>query len=855
MPIVGVVMHTFAQPLKLFRTPLARVYAFVALLAVVLAMVSVIVWELEQPVPGPVMTPPLLFVCFAAVEAWVIHVHFRTEAGSFSLSEIPLVLGVLYASPRSLIIGAMLGAMLGLLVARRQVPVKLLFNMINIGLFCAVTALTYRALAGVGELDRWAWVALFIATIVGSTVNILAIATAIAVTETRPSLSGVGSLLGFGLSVTVGNTAIGLACALLWPEDSFSILVLAVPAGLLFVAYRMFASERARRERVEFLYRSTSGLNSGDDGTAALGAVLDEAREMFRAEVAQAALLSGGDGRVQIRVVQSRAGHQVLAREATMAEAEAVRSAMSDLDEPQLIGEVHDSHVGRLAETVDSRDGLVAKLVTDGRDMGVLIVGNRLGEVSSFDHEDLRLLAALADQIAVSLDNDRLEQALDDLRRLERDLAHQATHDALTGLPNRALFSQRLDEAAVSSEPFAVLMIDLDDFKIVNDTMGHQHGDRLLVEVADRLRGLLRPIDTAARLGGDEFAVLLRGHSNPRDVGERIVSAVCEPIEIDGSILTVGCSIGVTNSTQQWRLAKEILQQADIAMYEVKRRGKRGVGEFTDNDAQPRSIAFQADLRQAISEGELIVRYQPIVDLETGDIRGAEALVRWDSPTRGLLLPGAFIAEAEQDGFIVPIDRWVLGQAAKDLQQLRVDGHEDLFVSVNLSARHLQAHDLVAYIRSQAPDVDGFGGRMVMELTETALMGELDRSLANLNAINALGVRFALDDFGTGYSSIGYLKEFRVDILKIAKPFIDSVAESPRDAAFVKAMVDLGHALDLSIVAEGIEADDQAEALISLGCDQGQGFLLARPMSFADLRGFIQAERRTSVRSDVLTGP
>ena len=279
--------------------------------------------------------------------------------------------------------------------------------------------------------------------------------------------------------------------------------------------------------------------------------------------------------------------------------------------------------------------------------------------------------------------------------------------------------------------------------------------------------------------------------------------------------------------------AAELVRRADLAMYQAKRAGKRGVVEYEPGIDGQQEIGFRADLRRAINEGQLELHYQPIVDLSSGHTRGLEALVRWRCPERGLLLPGAFIAQAEKDGFIIPLDRWVIERAARDLDRFRTAGHDDLFVTVNVSARHLQAPDLVTHVESLTPSVeDGFGGHLILEVTETALMREVDRSRRNTAAIREMGVRFALDDFGTGYSSIGYLREFDLDILKIAGDYVGYGTTNERNREFLGAMIELGHSLGLAVVGEGIEEVDEAATLRELGCDLGQGFLFARPAPF-----------------------
>ena len=819
--------------------PPQRVGALVGVLGVIVGGLLVMLWG-SDPIVADVEMPMLaLAALFMIVEWRVIHIQFRAEASSFSLLEVPLVLGLLYAPPRELLLAAMLGMMLGLGVARRQPLLKVAFNVANIGLYCGVAWVIVDAAALTGDLGPNAWLSVFLATAVGSSLSVLGILAAITLTEGPPGLRPTNRLFGFALAMSSANTALGLLAALLLPIQVFSIALLLIPAAMVLLAFQMFASERAQRERVEFLYRS-SRLLEADEAQHGPDALLEATREMFRAGVAALVLLPddqspastivlSGDRRIEIREVTS-------GREVSL-----IRAAFDALDEPRILDPLDEDMVAEAVRTVGGRDAIVARLATEDRNLGLLIVANRLGEVTSFTDDDLQVLGALAAQSGVLLHNDRLEQALVELRELEIQLAYQATHDTLTGLPNRSLFTRRLDEVASGSEPFAVLFMDLDDFKLVNDTRGHADGDTLLVEVADRIRTLLRPIDTAARLGGDEFAVLLREHPNPREVADRIVSHLSDPIQIGSSCVQVGCSVGIARS-ELGRGPQRLLQEADLAMYHAKRTGKRSVVEYEPGIEGQLEIGFKANLRDAISAGQLELHYQPVIDLGRRTVCGFEALVRWRSPELGLLLPGDFIDQAEHDGFIIPIDRWVLERAVTDLGRLCSLGHRDLFMAVNISARHLQAPDLVEFIRGLQPDPTGFEGRLLLEVTETALMGEIERSRSHVEAIRELGARFALDDFGTGYSSIGYLREFNIDVLKIAEPFVTASVESDRDHEFVGAMIELGHALGLTIVGEGIEHDDQARALRALGCEMGQGFLFARPVPFDEAIRIVDRE-------------
>jgi diguanylate cyclase (GGDEF)-like protein/PAS domain S-box-containing protein len=432
-------------------------------------------------------------------------------------------------------------------------------------------------------------------------------------------------------------------------------------------------------------------------------------------------------------------------------------------------------------------------------------------------------------------------------KELEDQLAHRAFHDVLTGLPNRELFTDRVEHALArqsrASERVAVLFFDVDDFKTVNDSLGHAAGDQLLVAVARRLDECLRGGDTAARLGGDEFGILLEDVADMREaagVAERLIESLRPPFEIDGKTTFVYASVGIALSEETpGQHAAELLRNADVAMFTAKRRGK-GRYEFFEPDmhtAALRRLELKAELQQALEGDQFFVHYQPSVDLASGRITGIEALVRWKHPEQGIVPPLDFIPLAEETGLILPIGRWVLREAcrqARKWQQAHPDNPE-LSVGVNLSGRQLQDPTIVADVRAALEDTQLPARTLILEITETVLLQDAEAAASTLAALKDLGVKLAIDDFGTGYSSLGYLDRFPVDIVKIAKPFIDGVAHGPDESAVAAAMITLSSTLGLKTVAEGIEDADQLAELRALSCDQGQGFFLARPVAPADV--------------------
>ncbi len=441
-------------------------------------------------------------------------------------------------------------------------------------------------------------------------------------------------------------------------------------------------------------------------------------------------------------------------------------------------------------------------------------------------------------------------------KRLERQLTHQAFHDPLTGLANRALFRDRVSHALALARrhghAITVLFLDLDDFKRVNDSLGHADGDRLLIAAAERFRSCARATDTVARLGGDEFAILVEDSPGPDGHAamlERLSAAMAQPFTLGGGEVQVNASIGVA-ATTGGETADDLLRNADVAMYTAKRRGKGRFATYQPHmytDIRER-LELETALRSAIDGEDLVLHYQPIVCLRTGAVRGAEALVRWDHPRHGLLLPEHFIPLAEETGLIIALGTWVLREACGQAARWRAE-HPGLglSVSVNISGRQLLEADLVAATRQAllASGVDA--GAVVLEITESVLMQQTDAALERLLELKALGVQLAIDDFGTGYSSLGYLRRFPIDILKIAKPFVDDVGAGPEHSALARAIVGLGDTLKLRTIAEGVELAEQRAALVELGCDLGQGHYFAPAMPAKGLDALLRAPSRAVV--------
>ena len=430
--------------------------------------------------------------------------------------------------------------------------------------------------------------------------------------------------------------------------------------------------------------------------------------------------------------------------------------------------------------------------------------------------------------------------ALMDAARRNRTLAeasrHQALHDSLTGLPNRILFYDRLEQALLGAEreqePLAVLIVDLDRFKEVNDTMGHANGDLLLQQVGPRLRAALRARDTIARMGGDEFAVLLPGTdiAGSRQVAQSLHDALEQPFELESVTLATEASVGVAHYPEHGDTAETLLQRADVAMYMAKEERSGHAFYAPESDPQdPNRLALVGELRRAISDDELVLHYQPKIDLRTDQVSGVEALVRWAHPIRGLLAPMEFIPLVEHAGLMRPLTLWVLDHALGQCRAWRDQGIE-LRVAINLAVPSLLdvqlAEDVARLLLKHAVPAH----LLELEITESSVMTDPRRAIAKLEELSAMGVRLAIDDFGTGYSSLSYLRRLPVHELKIDKSFVINMEASSDDAVIVRSTIDLCRNLGLAVVAEGVETEDAFAQLQALGCDEAQGFLMSRPL-------------------------
>jgi diguanylate cyclase (GGDEF)-like protein/PAS domain S-box-containing protein len=447
-------------------------------------------------------------------------------------------------------------------------------------------------------------------------------------------------------------------------------------------------------------------------------------------------------------------------------------------------------------------------------------------------------------------------QDISDRKRAEEQIHHAAFHDALTGLPNRTRLADRLSLAVERARRsagyrFAVLFIDLDRFKVVNDSLGHDLGDRLLVDLSRRLEGCVRKVDTIARLGGDEFAILLDGINGPEDateVAERISDALVRPFDLGGHEFSTTASIGIALSAAGYERHEDILRDADTAMYRAKANGKNRYEVF-DAGMHARAVEalrLEAELRRAVESGEIVPHYQPVVALASGEVAGFEALARWRHPQRGLVGPADFIPLAEETGLIAPLGMSVLRQACEQLARWdrELPEGEPLSMSVNVSARQFRQLDFAEEIRATLAAAGVAPERLRLEITESALMDDAAGAVETLRQLKSIGVSLAIDDFGTGYSSLSYLHRFPIDALKIDRSFVTRMSTDRESRGIVKTIITLGDELGLDVVAEGVETKEHRAALAGLSCEYGQGYYFSRPLEAARAAGLLREGAR-----------
>ncbi len=812
-----------------------------AIAAVALAFAPV---QTAAPIDLPVtLSWWALVILVAIVEFPSIHLHIRSESHSFSLGELGLCIGLFLVPPAQFVIGAVIGAAIAKL---RLPPVKWVFNVAMWGLQAAASLVVFRAVADASNPFGARGVAgAFIAMFVMGAIGVVTVSAAISLASGRIRARPLLTTTMIALPVNVANTGLGLVATYLIIEAPQLVFALVGPTLVFFLAYRAFVVEHQRHDRLKVVYQTTRSVLEAADVSSAVSAVLAQAREVFRADVAQIVLFServgdpipvstlGPGDSVSQTTTQSLVGTIFSDVAATR------RSDRLDGEKLALRGTLIGVDDGSI------RDAVVAPLEGERRLVGAMVVANRLGDSGGFDAADVLLLETLAGHAGVAIGNGRLERTLDELKELQGELAERATTDPLTGLANRGHFGACLTDALDrrdGASGVGLIYVDLDDFKGVNDRLGHAAGDHLLHELAVRLRSCLRDGDVPGRLGGDEFAVVIGQVDSVEQLtrlADRIQSAIERPLSWDGSVLEPRVSMGVALAGDETDAAS-LLADSDTAMYHAKRSGK---GQLAMYDPAMRSAQISHEnltraIGGAVEAGELVLFYQPVIRLADRHVVGVEALVRWNRPGLGLISPADFIPAAEQAGLMGGIGQWVIREACSQVTRWTMSGLVDATfgVSVNISAGQLEDPAFTTRV-TEALHASGLEPRaLTLEVTEQALADRSTDGRAHLVKLRERGIQVAIDDFGTGLSSLGRLAEQPIDLLKLPGAFLSVGGEGDRPG-FAHSLVALGRSLGIPTVVEGIEDAGQADHVVALGADFAQGFHFAAAMpaeSFAE---------------------
>ena len=781
---------------------------------------------------------PVLAAGFACAEIFVIHLRIRADSHTFSLVELPLAFGLFYAQPLAMIFAQLVAAVLVLVLHRKQSPLKVAFNTAVFIVTTLAAVIVFRAVAGelTDDLQGTTLLQGGAALLMEAMLSVVLVSSVIRIASGSWRSAELVSNAAFGLATATFTTSLGIVAVVVVDAHPEIAWLLVLPVAGTYLASWAYSSQRRRHEGLDFLYQSTKLLHQSAEFETAFGELLRRTCDTFNAAASEVVYLPGSEA----EPICFQLGSGAIAHTHELEARHHVLMGLLGDRQPLIMNENPDGLGTEFLRLSGYSAAIVAPLLGDTRVVGALVIANPLSSVIGFDATDARLAGTLANQTAAALENGRLEQSLEQLRVLEGRLSFEATHDPLTGLANRELFrvslAKVIDEATGCG---AVLFIDLDDFKTVNDSCGHAAGDALLIEVATRLRNSVSVNDTVARLGGDEFAILLNDVADVAQAAaaaQRILQSFEPAALVTSRRMYIRASIGAA-MVVPGADPVAMMRDADTAMYVAKAQGKNRVIGFESSmhESSLHRFSLHADLIQGIDNGEMVTYYQPIVDLDSGVMLGAEALVRWNHPELGILAPASFLPIAEISGLITTIDRIVMEQACDWLARSEaIEPGLVPWVNVNVSPVSFRDPELVQRITSVLQRHRLDPRRLGIEITENLILDQEGATHATLQELKHLGVRLALDDFGTGYSSLSYLRDLPVDVIKIAKPFIDDIdqVDPPRSAlAFTSAIVALVTALDRFIVAEGIERPEQASILRSLGCHAGQGYHFRRPMT------------------------
>jgi diguanylate cyclase (GGDEF)-like protein len=790
-------------------------------------------------VPWPVLAAGFAIAGFAA-----LRFEFLGETHVATLSEVPLLIGLVFARTDQLLIAAVLSSAV-VALWRRRALIKVAFNVAARAAETMVAAVCFHAVLGpAAAISARSWLAAFVAVPAANLVSGICVQVAIALSVGRVNWAGLKPVAVVLAGVSVLNVAVGrVAVVALWwdPVAAVPLLGIAVALG---VGYRTYGDLRRRHADLERIYRFSRAVSGLVDADQMIYAVLSEAKDLLRSGLAELAMQGrggmtrytlSGDGPV-VRIVQPGL-HPLQA---------AVVSAGGGVLAPRATADI------ALTEGLRAcgfRDAVAAPMLSDEGLSGALVVADRLGDDLTFEAADMELLEALANHATMAL---RSSQLLDRLRQEVAANVHQALHDALTGLGNRTLFTEQLETALAqrgSEGVVAVMLMDLDRFKEVNDTLGHHTGDVMLQQIAAQLTQAVGNNGSVARLGGDEFAFVVAAPSRA-EVGKVALDVLAggqATVLVEGLRLEVRASLGVAVVPDDGTDRSTALRRADIAMYHAKMKAT-GV-EFYQPERDPHStrrLVLAGELRLALETSSIELYYQPQAEMLTGRVSGVEALLRWTHPVYGTIAPDEFIPLAEQCGVIRPLTLWALEVGLTQLAVWRREGL-DLTLAANLSPHSVFDAELADKLDALLAKTRVPPGALVLEITESSIFGDRPPGRTVLDHLADLGVGLSIDDFGTGFSSLTRLARLPVHEIKIDKSFVTSMLSNADHDAIVRSTIDLARNMELRVVAEGVENERTWIRLGQLGCDVGQGYYLSPPLRASELASWLWQRQRHDI--------
>ena len=835
-----------------------------------IAVAAAILWSVVAGLPANMEVTQIswivLAVAFAVVERLDARLEIGGETHTVNAADALLVIGLASLAPLPLLAARAVGDLAGTIVWHRSGLQKAAFNLTNRVLECGIAYAAYSlVIREASPVSGWGWLAAFIGIFAASPVSYLTITAAISLNSGKYN----GSMKEFSLQAAIMacNVVMGLvAVNVLWVDERGAWMIV-VGFVIASIGYRAYLKTRERLASLTSLERFASQLSGETESAIVIERALHNVAELLRA--GEVRLVRNIPDGIKVQRLAPKARSGVNAADdltsATGTSTNVITEIFHTDEIPAPFAILMARNHGLLI-TADDRlsphrvlldhlgwsDLVSAPLSIDGESSGVLVAGNRLAEHSTFDDNDQHLLETFAANTSVAL---RVGELVDQLRAQALEKEHQSRHDALTKLPNRMVADERLRQLlplATGELMVAVMFMDLDRFKEVNDALGHHVGDELLREVANRLRQVVGRRGTVARLGGDEFAVIVPGVTDVDELtamATNLRSEIAKQVVIDRLSLNPLASVGIALAPHDGTDARSLFQRADVAMYAAKNR--RTGFEYYDprfDKASTRTLSLTADLRTALATDQLQLHYQPQATLD-GRIVAIEALARWPHPRYGSVPPEEFITVAEQHGLIHILTRWAVSTALTDLRFLR-ETYPDLRVSVNMSARDLMDLTFPSDVEELLRSVDLPPDVLTLELTESQMLSDRRRSIEMLGRLRALGVRIAVDDFGTGQSSLAYLKSLPIHEVKIDRSFVFSMATSHDDAVIVRSIIDMAHNLGLEAVAEGVEDIEVWRMLGDRGCDSAQGYFITPGLPVRELARWLAARHIADQQSD-----